>query len=185
MTARQVSKRQFPTVAEAPPTTSPSNATHGKCTHAGQTAANAFHSPRAMLAFDGQQLSPIVLTDNQPVSLVCRSLRRGMAHRAADPPGRHVDFDGYATQPSTREDFRRGSPREPGRSVHFSARPPRDHGRAPVAHFLGKLPRTSRLRSERHSRGMSSPSTQSRHDQTFPTTKPDVCSVYHTLNSSP
>ena len=41
-------------------------------------------------------------------------------------------------RPTTREDRHRGSPRQPGRSVQFSARPPRDHGRAHVAHFLGK-----------------------------------------------
>ena len=54
--ARQVSQRQFSTVDEAPPTTSSSNATHRKGTHAGLAAANAFHSPRAMLAFIDRNL---------------------------------------------------------------------------------------------------------------------------------
>ena len=55
-----------------------------------------------------------------------------------------VASTGGSPPPSKREDLRRGQQRKPGRSVQSLARPPRDHGRAPVAHSLGgngKVPR--------------------------------------------
>ena len=42
----------IPTDGRAPPTTSPSNATHRRGTHAGSPAAKTFHFLRAMLAFN-------------------------------------------------------------------------------------------------------------------------------------
>ena len=130
--ARPVSKRPFPTDGRTPPTTSPSNATHRRGTHAGSPAAKTFHSLRAVLAFDRTKPSSPPF-HRQPT----RSFDRPL------PPDGDTGIHRFARMhyPNRGEEstYTEGSPREPGRSVQFSARPPRDHGQAPVAHFLGKF----------------------------------------------
>ena len=104
--ARPVSKRQFPTDDRTPPTTSPSNATHRRGTHAGSPAANAFHFPRALLAFQRPKLSSPP-SHRQPTRSYDRSLPSDgdTGIRAVGP--KESIRTGALPQPWIREDLRR------------------------------------------------------------------------------